>query len=61
MNLDDPGGRDHLHADACRWADPMLNTETVEYAVLLIRSAEGYARLVRCKLMRRVKPDYVCH
>jgi hypothetical protein len=39
---------------------PMLNTETVEYAVLLIRSAEGYARLVRCKLMRRVKPDYVC-
>ena len=25
----------------------MLNAETVEYAVLLIRSAEGYARLVR--------------
>ena len=39
----------------------MLNAETVEYAVLLIRSAEGYARLVRCKLMRNVKPDYVCH
>ena len=39
----------------------MLNTETVQYAFLLIRSAEGYVRLVRCKLMRRVKPDYVCH
>jgi hypothetical protein len=34
----------------------MLNNETVEYAFLLIRSAEGYARLVRCKLMRRVMP-----
>ncbi len=43
------------------WPDQtMLNTETVEYAVLLIRSAKGYARLVHCKLMRRVKPDYVC-
>jgi hypothetical protein len=39
----------------------MLNAETVAYAVLLIRSAEGYARLVRCKLMRKVKSDYVCH
>jgi len=37
--------------------DPMLNAEAVEYAVLLIRSAESYARLMRCKLMRRVKPD----
>jgi hypothetical protein len=39
----------------------MLTTETVQYAFLLIRSAEGYARLVRCKLMRKVKPDYQCH
>jgi hypothetical protein len=42
-------------------ASPMLNTETMQYAVLLIRSAEGYARLVHCRLMRKVKPDYVCH
>ena len=61
MNLDDRAEWRHLHATACKWFPPMLNTETVEYAVLLIRSAEGYARLVRCKLMRRVKPDYVCH
>jgi hypothetical protein len=40
---------------------PMLNAETVQYAFLLIRSADGYARLVRCRLMRKVKPDYVCH
>jgi len=39
----------------------MLNADTVQYAFILIRSAEGYARLVRCRLMRRVKPDYVCH
>jgi hypothetical protein len=39
----------------------MLNAQTVEYALILIRSAEGYARLVRCRLMRRVKPDYHCH
>jgi hypothetical protein len=39
----------------------MLNAETMEYAVMLIRSADRYARLVRCKLMRKVKPDYVCH
>ena len=38
----------------------MLTTETVQYAFLLIRSAEGYARFVRCKLMRKVRPDYVC-
>ena len=38
----------------------MLNAEAVQYAFLLIRSAEGYARLVRCKFMRKVKPDYVC-
>ena len=43
------------------WSEPMLNTETVAYAFLLIRSAEGYARLVRCKLMRKMKPDYHCH
>ena len=40
---------------------PMLTTEAVEYALILIRSAEGYARFVRCRLMRRVKPDYRCH
>ena len=39
----------------------MLTTETVEYALILIRSAEGYVRLVRCRLMRKVKPDYRCH
>jgi len=39
----------------------MLSAETVQYAFLLVRSAEGYARLVHCQLMRRVKPDYVCH
>ena len=39
----------------------MLNAETVQYAFLLIRSADGYARVVRCRLMRRIKPDYVCH
>lgn len=61
MNLDDSGRQGHLHATAFKWSTRMLNTETVEYAVLLIRSAEGYARLMRCKLMRRVKPDYVCH
>jgi hypothetical protein len=39
---------------------PMLTNETVEYALLLIRSAEGYARLIRCRLVRKVKPDYRC-
>jgi hypothetical protein len=39
----------------------MLNAETVQYAFLLIRSADGYARVVRCRLMRRTKPDYICH
>jgi hypothetical protein len=43
-----------------KMARAMLTTESIQYAVYLIRSAEGYARLMRCKLMRRVKPDYRC-
>ena len=43
------------------WPARVLNTETLQYAFLLIRSAEGYARLVRCRFMRKMKPDYVCH
>ena len=61
MNLDRLGGRCHLHASAWKLAGLMLNTETLQYAFLLIRSAEGYARLARCRFMRKMKPDYVCH
>jgi hypothetical protein len=38
----------------------MMTPETVAYAFLLVRSAEGYARLLRCRLVRVVKPDYRC-
>jgi hypothetical protein len=40
----------------------MLAAETLTFSLFLIRSAPGYARLVRCRLARVVKRDLCgCH
>jgi hypothetical protein len=38
----------------------MLTADTVQLAFYVLRSAGGYARLVRCRLTRIVKPSHPC-